>query len=417
MDFSLVATGTVFPLTYTISQAYARRERATVLIANLKASVMALYYMHRDWDQSDNYPSSLGNDLSPWALKAKVLLVELMLSTKRLLTIHSDVYESLAEQRLTVMKHELLDMFEHDINLSTHKEGVSSVKLFRKLQSRDPSNIHLRDCYRAISMLSVMNEQLTVKAGYTRGGEGGLSRTNQYLRYIISNIEELRMIKQYRTPAMMRHACSLLFHIFAILLAPYFAHYCDTWIAQGHNESTCPQGYLGATFYVLIVMLLLHCEQDLEDCFDETGLDDVFFTLHEEIDNTTSAERVLLSERGSLDIIAGHTSINRMHSMNNCSPPVLATVAADFAPPPGPACLNTASDEVESYGSMHQSNDVDRKGTQESRHNLMKVSGHRQPGLALEDCKVVPGRGLISIRSGSLLQEEHINNERQSLLQ
>lgn len=23
--------------------------------------------------------------------------------------------------------------------------------------------------------------------------------------------------------------------------------------------------------------------QDLEDCFDETGLDDVFFTLHEEV--------------------------------------------------------------------------------------------------------------------------------------
>lgn len=30
-------------------------------------------------------------------------------------------------------------------------------------------------------------------------------------------------------------------------------------------------------------MLLLHCEQDLEDCFDETGLDDVFFTIHEEV--------------------------------------------------------------------------------------------------------------------------------------
>lgn len=90
MDFSLVATGTVFPLTYTISQAYgepaaqcmpracrmrmpcitstcsrgklpglglmlahpsctARREKACSLVANLKASVAALYYMHRDW--------------------------------------------------------------------------------------------------------------------------------------------------------------------------------------------------------------------------------------------------------------------------------------------------------------------------------------------------------------------------------
>jgi hypothetical protein len=60
---------------------------------------------------------------------------------------------------------------------------------------------------------------------------------------------------------MMRHACSLLFHIFAVILAPYFCHFCDTWIEQGHDEDTCIEGYMGATFYVLIVMLLLHCEQ------------------------------------------------------------------------------------------------------------------------------------------------------------
>lgn len=35
---------------------------------------------------------------------------------------------------------------------------------------------------------------------------------------------------------MMRHACSLLFHIFAVILAPYFTHFCDTWIAQGEGR-------------------------------------------------------------------------------------------------------------------------------------------------------------------------------------
>lgn len=60
-------------------------------------------------------------------------------------------------------------------------------------------------------------------------GEGGLSRTNQYLRYLISNLEELRSIKEYRTPTMMRHACGVLLHIFAVILAPYFVHFCDHW--------------------------------------------------------------------------------------------------------------------------------------------------------------------------------------------
>ena len=63
------------------------------------------------------------------------------------------------------------------------------------------------ECYRLLSTLSTLNETLTLRAGYTRGGEGGLSRSAQYLRYIVSNMEELRMIRDYRTPAMMRYAC------------------------------------------------------------------------------------------------------------------------------------------------------------------------------------------------------------------
>ncbi len=41
-----------------------------------------------------------------------------------------------------------------------------------------------------------------------------------------------------RTPYMMRTACGILLHIFAIILAPYFAHFCDSWIALGNDEDT-----------------------------------------------------------------------------------------------------------------------------------------------------------------------------------
>lgn len=34
------------------------------------------------------------------------------------------------------------------------------------------------------------------------------------------------MIREYRTPIMMRTACGVLFHLFAVFLAPYFAHFC-----------------------------------------------------------------------------------------------------------------------------------------------------------------------------------------------
>ena len=57
--------------------------------------------------------------------------------------------------------------------------------------------------------------------------------------------------------------------------------------------------------------------QDLEDCFDETGLDDIFFTLHEEVDDLTaddaSAEKVLATDNsGIFDIHAVRSTLARL---------------------------------------------------------------------------------------------------------
>lgn len=65
-DFTLVAWGTTFPLVFTITQSFTRRERALSIMASLKASVIALYFMHRDWDQSISYPASAPNHQVRW---------------------------------------------------------------------------------------------------------------------------------------------------------------------------------------------------------------------------------------------------------------------------------------------------------------------------------------------------------------
>ncbi|KAG2442541.1 hypothetical protein HXX76_002627 [Chlamydomonas incerta] len=300
MDFTLVATGTTFPLVFTIQQAFARRERATILIANMKASIVALYYMHRDWDQSENFPASLGNNNLQWARKVKAVLEEFCVSCSRYLTAQ-DRYESVAERRLVAKKNdELYELFVHKLEVEERNTPHFSRRVHRA-ELQDPGHVHLVDCYRALSLLSVFNEQLTLKAGYTRGGEGGMSRTNQYLRYIISNLEELRMIREYRTPYMMRTACGILLHIFAIILAPYFAHFCDSWISLGNDEDTCPAGYAAAIVFVLIVMLLYHIQVDIEMPFDEKGLDDVFFMSTAELDEAMGMH-ASLSGRGSCDL-------------------------------------------------------------------------------------------------------------------
>ena len=48
----------------------------------------------------------------------QVVLVQMLASIRNYLTCHSDEFESVAEQRLTVKKHDLLELFEHKINLS-----------------------------------------------------------------------------------------------------------------------------------------------------------------------------------------------------------------------------------------------------------------------------------------------------------
>jgi hypothetical protein len=92
------------------------------------------------------------------------------------------------------------------------------------------------------------------------------------------------MIRNYRTPVMMHTACGVLIHVFTIALAPYFVHFCDSWVSYGREPGTCPAGYAATIVYTTIVMLLYNVQQDIERPFDMTGLDDVFFELADEFD-------------------------------------------------------------------------------------------------------------------------------------
>lgn len=289
MDFTLVATGTTFPLVFTIQQAFVRRERATILLADMKASVMGLFYMHRDWDQSENFPGSLGNNSNTWCKGVREVLKDFLINLHGFLTM-TDGFENIAEKRLTARQHELIDLLFNKVRLNSNPADHTFARLMTEFDKRDPGKKLLAKCYKNLSKLSVMNEQLTLKAGYTRGGEGGMSRTAQYLRYMVNHLEQLRMIRDYRTPSMMRHASGVLLHVFSVILAPYFLHFCDSWVSYGHEEETCPAGYAAAIVYVMIVMLLFHVQTDLEDPFACLGLDDVFVELAEELEDAIDCE-------------------------------------------------------------------------------------------------------------------------------
>jgi hypothetical protein len=51
---------------------------------------------------------------------------------------------------------------------------LSFAVALEKAEKEEPATSALRRCYRCFSRLSVLNEKLGLRAGYQRGGEGGM---------------------------------------------------------------------------------------------------------------------------------------------------------------------------------------------------------------------------------------------------
>jgi hypothetical protein len=66
-----------------IGQQFLRRERALTMLGELKASVIAIYWAHRDWAQGPTYPATLGDDNSTWAREVANVLMDFLDSAQK----------------------------------------------------------------------------------------------------------------------------------------------------------------------------------------------------------------------------------------------------------------------------------------------------------------------------------------------
>jgi len=160
----LIGLAIVFPIVFSINAAYRRREDALKSFASLKANMIALYYVHRDWTP--------GGD--------------------------NDVH-------VERMRELFLAMF-------TAVQGVLSGK------ANDQQG--LTAVYTVFSQLSQSIEQL--RAAGMAGGE--VSRSNQYMRNGMADFERMHNIGQYRTPVSLRAYSQVFLNLFPLLFAPYFAY-------------------------------------------------------------------------------------------------------------------------------------------------------------------------------------------------
>ncbi len=159
LPFELVAVAIVFPIVFTISSAFQRREGALAELAEFRANLMAMFLAHRDWHRSD--------DRSPHV-------------RTQLRKLHEAVRDS--------------------------------------VQRRDPATTRI--VYGLFSNLSLEQETMRTRG---RVSTSELARLNQYLRNTIANFEKLRNVADYRTPIALRAYTQVFLNVFPVLFAPYFA--------------------------------------------------------------------------------------------------------------------------------------------------------------------------------------------------
>ena len=165
-DFSLTLIGIaiVFPVVFSIGEAYKRRESALAYYANLKAHGRSVYLASRDWIEN----------MDPARIEELRLLLRDILVTAR-------------------------ELFKCD---------------------RDAGQELENQIYRKFSDLSLKLKEFR-SFGLTAGE---MSRVNQYQSKMMDAYENMKHIYQYRTPRSLRAYGQIFTYLVPIVYAPYFAY-------------------------------------------------------------------------------------------------------------------------------------------------------------------------------------------------
>jgi predicted membrane chloride channel (bestrophin family) len=165
-DFPLTLIGiaVVFPIVFSISTAYARREKALVYYGSLKANGRAIFFASRDWvPQTDRR--------------------------------HQEKLKGILRGLLRGLR--LMFMEEKEKGVKYEKIVYSKFSEISKF---------LKEC------------------GERGMPTSGQSRSNQYMSKMIDSFESMKHIYQYRTPVTLRAYSKIFTYILPIFYGPYFAN-------------------------------------------------------------------------------------------------------------------------------------------------------------------------------------------------
>lgn len=160
----LVGVAIVFPVVFSISSAYTRRETALQRLSDFKGHAIALYFATRDW------PADKSTDI---AERMRNLIFEMF-----------------------VLMREMF-MTSHTADWTKNEEMM----------------------YEKFSDLS----KLVIEMRGVGLQSGEISRMNQYVSKMIIAFDNMKVIHNYRTPITLRAYSKVFIYIFPIVYGPYFA--------------------------------------------------------------------------------------------------------------------------------------------------------------------------------------------------
>jgi len=211
---ALIGIAVIFPIVFSINSAYKRREEALKYLASAKAHAVAIAWAHRDWTGGE---------------------------------------EELARQG----RERIGALF------------AAMRSYFLSGRGGDPEA--LKEVYRCLSEISASHEALRAAGVST----GEVSRSNQYLRAIMIELERMRNILEYRTPKALRAYSRVFLNAFPVLYGPYFAHLAA--------ESFPAIGYFVAIVYAVVLVSLDNIQEALENPYGTIDEDDIDMDVADEL--------------------------------------------------------------------------------------------------------------------------------------
>lgn len=237
LDFILLAFAVTSPISAALGMAFARRERALVAIAEFRSFSYHLFLAHCLWDWNENGgragAAAKDIDAVDWVEHCDAVMAQLIGIGDELSRFLSLPTTSRSRNRLT---------------RQGRKEAARTTEVaYHLLESMSTQRM---------TRLIFYSERLK-KIGLP---SGEVSRIRQYERFLSDRIEQLRMVKMYRTPQALRSFA----RVFTLLLPPFYA---PTYAQVAREVQSLGVGIAFGIITALGLTALFESLQVLEDPF------------------------------------------------------------------------------------------------------------------------------------------------------